>query len=56
VQVVKGLVSAAEQAGVTIRTQQRATQIVTTPGDQRVTGVQLEDGSVLPADVVVANR
>lgn len=56
VQVVKGLVSGAQEAGVTIRTQQRVTQIVTTPGDQRVTGVQLEDGSVVAADVVVANR
>lgn len=53
-QVVKGLLDAAERCGAQFHYNCAAAGIETAGG--RVTGVRLTDGSHLPADIVVSNR
>ena len=52
-QIAQALLARCQERGVTVRTGVEVTRI--TAGGSGVTGVQLADGSVLPADVVVAN-
>lgn len=53
--VIKALVNIGERLGVTYRMSAPVKQILTSPDGKKATGVQLENGEQLNADIVVVN-